>query len=517
MGSSVRQPDMTYTMTSAALEVANTDYRTLIIGQITDAGSVADQSLTENIGNEGTEDALFGASSQAASMVRAFKKINTVSQLDVLALDDASGTPETKVVTFGSGPAASSGTYYVTIGSKTNHRLAVGVTIADTVTEIGDAVEAACLADTRCPFTASNAAGVVTFTADNEGLLANDLPVEVEGTITDVTVAVVASGVGATDPTINAALFALLGDRRYQGIIFPYSADHAVATTFLESRFNASNIILDGVAFTHITDDYAAMGALAAATNSQTLVIFGDEAQADPLYKGPSLKEPMYDAVAQFVAVRALRMTEGASLSQWLTTTAAKDQYGGMSLASLPYFNTVLDLPVILDKHGWSNTQMEGLHDLGIAVIGRNIAGDGPLVGEVPTTYLTDGASNPDSTWKYLNVVDTVSGCREYFHTNSKSRFAQCRLTTGTVNEGRAMANGPIIQAYLEKLYQQLADLSLVEDGADKVQDFKDSIVISIAMATGTATAQMEIPPVTQFRTLLATIQVVFSSSTTGG
>ena len=41
-------------------------------------GSAADGALVTNIGNEGEEDALFGANSQVAGAVRAFRAVNKV-------------------------------------------------------------------------------------------------------------------------------------------------------------------------------------------------------------------------------------------------------------------------------------------------------------------------------------------------------------------------------------------------------------------------------------------------------
>jgi hypothetical protein len=146
--------------------------------------------------------------------------------------------------------------------------------------------------------------------------------------------------------------------------------------------------------------------------------------------------------------------------------------------------------------------------------MGVNRGGTGALVGEVPTTYKTDPASNPDLTFKFLNFVDTGSNVREYFFNNLKARFAQSRLTEGAVSRGRDMANQVVIAVFLDKLYNDLAgpNFVLVQDGEAAIKFFKENRTIVLDLATGKAIVTMQVPIVTQLRSIIVTMKIAFSA-----
>jgi hypothetical protein len=82
------------------------------------------------------------------------------------------------------------------------------------------------------------------------------------------------------------------------------------------------------------------------------------------------------------------------------------------------------------------------------------------------------------------------------------------------VIEGRSMANEPIIRAFLQGLYETLSgvDFVLVEAGETARNFFNDNLVITIDLADGKVTANMQVPLVTQFREFIGTIQIAFST-----
>jgi phage tail sheath gpL-like len=216
-----------------------------------------------------------------------------------------------------------------------------------------------------------------------------------------------------------------------------------------------------------------------------------------------------------FAAVRSLRLTQDASISRYLTSSASLDQFGGPALASLPYFNTPIpQMPNITAPRGWTTAEIELLLAGGISVIGANATGSAALVGEVVTTYKTDSAANEDITWKFLNYVDTSSNVREYMFNNYKSRFAQSRLTSGSVSRGRDMANDVVIRAYTEQLYKDLSgpNFILVQAGEDAIVYFKDNLTLTLDLANGKVTITMFVPIVTQLRQIIATIKIAFDT-----
>ena len=187
----VAQPKVSVNIVNASEAVQNTVQRILLVGQKVAAGSAVSGDLQENIQNDNSEDTLFGANSMIAGMIRAAKKVNKTTIMDAIGLDDAAGTPATGTITI-TGTATGAGTLEVIIGSEKNHKYSIAVASGDTPTVIGDAIEAAVLADLDCPVTASNTTGTVTMTADNDGTLGNDIGLAISGTVASVSHAVVA-------------------------------------------------------------------------------------------------------------------------------------------------------------------------------------------------------------------------------------------------------------------------------------------------------------------------------------
>ncbi len=511
------QPEVTLTLVNADREVSNTAQKVLIVGQKVAGGSATEGDLHSNLASTGApENALFGEASQLAAMIRAFKVVNPIVQVDAIALDDAAGTAGTKIITLVGGPTTEAGTLVVIAGSETLHRFEVAVADADAITEIGDAIAAAINADTKCPFTASNTAGTVTLTADNKGTIGNHPGVECTGTIAGLTSHAVTVGVtGATDPTLTSIFDNATA--RYQGVVWPYGLGSALDTLllFLDPRFNATNAVLDGVAFCGMIDTHANFLGFGAAENSESLVLFADKLESETDYQGSSLNEPSYSKAATFAAIRSLRLSQDASISAYLTSSASLDQFGGPALASLPYFNTPIpSFPTIKTGRGWTELEITQLGAVGISVIGENLTSTNALVGEVRTTYKTDSAANPDPTFGFLNYVDTASGVREYFSNNYRKRFAQSRLTAGNVSRGRDMANDVVIRAYTEQLYKDLSgpNYILVQDGEVAFVYFKENLSITLDLELGKATIIMFVPIVTQLRQIIAPIKIAFDT-----
>jgi hypothetical protein len=516
----IRQPDVSLSLVSADLEVANAPQKVLLVGQMI-AGDATAGELVEDIGNSGEESALFQRDSHLAEMVRAFKRIAPQVQLDAIPLADAAGTSAAWDIVV-SGTATEAGTILLNAGSDKNHKLTVAVSDGDSAATVATAIESAVDADLNCLFTPNQSAGTCTLTYNNDGLIGNGVPVGIElqgsfsGSIEGLTFTITENAVGATDPTINAATFDVLGNRRYQGIVMPYAGGHDPVATFLDGRFNMNNRVQDGVAFGYTLGTYSQCDAVVTALNSKSLVIFCDEStSADGHYVGASMPENPSVTITSFTALRALRLTADASISRYLTTTASRDQFGGTATASLPYFNsTIPQLPIPRADLGFSDVELEDIVTDGGAVIGKNSTGTGNLVGEVPTTYKTDPAANDDLSWKFLNYVDTMSAVREYFFNNYKKRFAQSRLTEGTVIRGRDMVNRAIFEAYTDRLYGDLSgsDFVLLQDGPSAVKFFKENRTVVLDLSVGKVTVTMRTPIVTQTRTIIGTIQIVFST-----
>ncbi len=511
----VAQPRTQVSIVPASQGISNVGQKVLFVGQKVAAGSVTALTLVENILNDNSEDTLFGVNSMLAGMIRAAKKDNKNTQMDAIALvDDGSGVAATGTIVI-VGTATAAGALIIIIGSEKNHKYTIAVASGDTPTVIGDAIETAILADLDCPVTASNTTGTVTMTADNKGTLGNDIGLSITGTVAAVTHSVTIMASGATDPTLTT-VFDNIGENRYQTIIWPYADDTSVLRTLLDARFNVVNKVQDGIGITCKQDSLSNHNTLLAALNSQSLTYFVDKAESETSYKGPAQMELSPVKSAVFGAIRALRLTEGASISQYvISTNGPLDAFGGPALASKPYFNTTTpNLPLIATGRGWTDTEIETLYTNGGSVLGQNPAGSASIVGEVVTTYKTDSAGNSDISFKFMNYVDTSSQCREYYFNNLKTRFAQSRLTNGDLIRGRDMANALLIQNFCEKLYLDLSgpNFVLLQTGEVALNFYKDNLTVVLDLALGKATITMTVPLVTQLREIAATMKIAFST-----
>lgn len=514
----IRQPRVNVNIIPASEEAQNTGQKILFVGQMTAAGSATAGVLVENVANGGAEDALFGRDSMLATLIRANKVRNQQVQVDVIPLDDAGAAVAATGTIAVVGTASEAGTFTVITGSERRHKYSIAVADLASETDIADAIVLAVNADLDVPVTASNVAGVVTLTAVTEGTYGNSIPVEVRGEIAGITsIAVTGMTGGATDPTLTA-VFDPVSGQRYQGVVWPYPSDTVELRAFLDPRFNADGVVLDGVGFTAVNDTLANLTAIGDALNSQSLVIFGGKKETETNYSGGDIVEiPMVKA-AVFAGYRGLRLdVDGFNIADLvITANGPLDSFGGPALASKPYFNTPFsDIIPLKVGRGFDDSEVETLKDSGISLLGNNIAGNGVITGEIVTTYKTDVAGNEDISFVFLNYVDTASQAREYFFNNYRKRFAQSRLTEGAILKGRDMANAQVIRSYSKRLFQDLSgvDFVLLESGEEALIFFDTNLIIAIDKALGKVTLQMTVPLVTQIREIAATMKIAFSTN----
>ncbi len=489
----------------------NVPQKVLFVGQML-SGTATSGDLVQNIGVSGEENALFGRTSFIAGMIRAARKLNKVTQFDAIPLsDNGAGTAAAGIIAF-SGTATLAGTLKISIGSKINHQYLVAVSIGDTATTVGANLVTAITADTTAPFSAANVTGTVTITCRHKGTLGNKIGIIVENAVAGITETVTAFTGGATDPVLTA-IFDPIENIRYQTVVWPSTYSKSTVINFLDARFNVANSPLDGVAITHNTDSYANHITALNALNSKSLVYFCNKTIVDTLFKGSSLFELDDEVASQFAANRSLRLTTNADISGIVNGgTGQQDAFGGISLASLPYANTPFpNLPLTDQSVGFSSFEMTNLNASGGSLIGNNPANNGVVCGRVLTTYKTDSAANVDTTFQFLNDVDTSSVSREYFYVNLRALYAMCRLTTGALESGFKMVNATSFAGSVVGLFQKLGKLALVEAGPEALTAFRNSLVVTI-VDKNTISFSCRISPVGQVRNILADIVIVFQN-----
>lgn len=485
----------------------------LFVGQKTVSGSAAPDSLVQKIGNENEQDTLFGKQSMLAGMVRAAKGYNKATQMDALVLEDNGST-------FAAGDFAITGTATETgiltfiVGSRKQFTYKITVTNGDTATEVGDALVAAIVLTDTSPFNSANVAGTVTLTAVNAGEVGNSIGVEITGLVAGISIVPSKLLGGATDPLLTT-IFALVGDIRYQTVIMPVEyLSQTVAVDFMNNRFNPpGDKLLDGVCISTLTDTFTNLKTSTIAANSQSFVIMANRTVTETNYIGSALFELDYEISSQFGAVRSLRLTEDADISQFVISQQInRDSRGGIHISTLPYHDTpFVNLSVIDINEMWTDEERVDLKAAALGILGNNIANSGIIADDIVTRYLTNSAGESDLSFKFLNFVDQASTVRDVFHTTLKSVYAQSRLTTGSLVPGFNITNQADIKAELMSIYLFLAENAVVISGADAIRTFKNSITVKVLEVEGKVEITMLDPVVSQLREMDVIMRLTFS------
>jgi hypothetical protein len=512
-------PKVTAALRAAGVTAGLTPEKLLFVGQ-QNGGTAVSGALTQNILADGAEDTLFGADSPLAAAIRRARRRNGVTQFDAIGLDDnGAGNDASGDFTVGSGPATEDGTLEVYVGSKKFNAYTIAVSDTDTATIVGDAIEAAINADPTAMVTATNTAGNVVLEAKNAGTFGNTIGLKVDGAVGGLTVSIGIMRLGATDPVLTG-VFDVVGNERYQGIVWQFDQDLAELTDFLDPRFNVTNNILDGRGFVGMTDTFANHLTALGTENSRSLSINTDKEIDDTArHEGPAILEIPFVKVAEFAAIRALRRTEDATLGDLVISRSARDSFGGPWQNSKPYFNTPFpDLLVPDAGDSFTDVEIDQLRDAGGWVIDANRPFTAVIAGEVVTTYKTDSAGNPDPTFGYLNYVDTSTAAREYIVNNTRAKYPQYRATSGALINDVDSANEASVAAFVAELNADLGDLGLVNTGVGSIDGvlvdfdklFRENLTVSLNPVTGKFSIAAKLYIVVQFRDATYDLAIAF-------
>lgn len=505
-------PETTVALSGAVTQVANDPQKILVVSQKTAAGTAVSGALNQAI--QADANTLAGITSMGAAVVKGARALNEDTQIDAIFIDDnGAGAASTGTFTI-TGPSTEAGELTFIIGSERNFSLSVAVADADTATDIGDALVAAVVvaAANGIPVTAANVAGVVTLTAENDGTEGNNISMESRGAVAGVAVVTVAMSGGATDPVLTGILD-VVGETRYQTILWTWSNALDELTSFVDERFNVTDDVLDGLGYSHLIGTFSSVTTALGLLNS-FIVLETFKTETGSGLEGIALIELPWVSAAYAGSLRAIRLTEGAAIADLLSGETGFDATGGPALASRPLANTpVIELVPIQPGRGWTKAEVKLIRDAGGSIIGNNVAGNLVILGEQVTTRTTDNAGNPDDSFKFVNYFDTAVGIREFYFNNLRSRYAQSRLTDGSPVAGRPMANKQNIEATCVEFFSTLAgaDFVLTRSGETNRLFFKRELVVLVDLQTGDVDISMKTPVVTQLRGFNAGIQIVFN------
>lgn len=498
------------------------EHRVLVVGHLSGSSpfTVLPEKLYYDVPNSESDiDSLFGRSSHIAGMLRAFKRTNKLSPVDAYPFPSTGpgALPSTGTIEL-VGASTEDGFYDIVVGSKKDCSVRVNIPSGtlgeDAITLIYDAISPLLLS---LPLSATTTTTQVLISTTMDSSIGNYFDIELRGYIAGISSAAFGfDGGGAFPLTPGTDVVDAISGRRYQTIVWPVSYEASNIVDEMDSRFNANFGILDGVLVQTKVETLANVKAYADDFNSNSFVVIWnsaiDRTSIGDVHIGGAIIEMPDIISSKFAALRSLRLTEGSNLTPYISTSAPLDQFGGASLASLPYFNTIVpDIATPL------NTEFPGFEDIeeangnGASVIGPNSAFNTTLLGEMVTTYLVDPVSgDPDPSYKFLNTIDTVSAIRELVSINCARRYSQTRLTQGVLIPRRDMANEKSIRAFLNEVYDELANLTLVASGSDAKRDFNETLVVTVDIGAQKATIDMQPLLVTQLRAIVGTIAVNF-------
>lgn len=398
-----RVPGLYFALDNSKANTAATTRRVLIIGQMVAGSAVAGVATLSG----GYSDAVskYGAASQCARLVKAYRAVDTQGEIWVLPLaDDASATAATGTFTI-SGTATEAGTLPLYVGDQL---ISVAVNAGDTADTVASGVVTAAKAVSGLPVSVTSSAGTVTMIAINKGMSGNDilLGVAVLGTAggqsvpAGLTVALGQMSGGATNPTTLATSLATQGERVYDLIIHPYtdSGSRTALKTWLDDAAGRWSPMLQlyGHAITAYRGTYGQATAFGLAQNDQhaTIMPIGDS-PSDPL--------------------------------SWAAQVAARTAMSMRSNPALPI--TALSLTVMppTDAGRYSTEQRNSLLYDGLSTF---TVDDGGTVNieRLVTTYQTNAAGLPDNSYLDIETMLTAEICMQDMRIFLGSQYGGCIL-----------------------------------------------------------------------------------------
>lgn len=411
----------------------------LVIAQM--RAGIALANTLQEVSRVQDAEAFWGVDSQIAEMFRRLK--NADGFVDTWGI----GVPENGAgVAAGAnlsvtGPATAAGTLPVYIGDT---RILVGVNASDTATEIAAAIVAACADFPNLQATVT-VNGVHAYQADlvikGKGIWGNDMPL---GTCLQtgdrmpagVAVAVTAFANGATNPTIAAAI-AAMGNSKWNTIALGFNddANMDLMEAELEDRWGPL-VAKAGRVYTVFRGNLSDTNTYGAARNSKQSSVTGTGLSRTP----PWLWAPV-------IAVR--------NESSLAIDPARPTQFLDLPLCvpAPPDVEFILSERNTLIEDGMSTVISES----GVAMIEQQV-----------TTYKTNAAGAADTTYRYVETMETIDFIRTQMVQRILLKFPRYKLADdGTkFGPGQKIVTPSILKKELVALFMELEEDGIVEDAA---------------------------------------------------
>ena len=431
-------------------------HEALLIGQKLAAGSAAG-GVVYTPRSPDDAIALFGAASQLAQMVAAYRRKDSLSPLHCIALDDAATAVASSGSIIASGTATEAGSTPLYIGGR---RVNVSVPDGMTAAEWETQALAACALEGDLPvLVVGNAAGSgLDLAAVSAGPDGNNIHVAVcalpgERVPAGLTFTVNPMLGGATPPEYADAV-ALLGDDQYHTVALGTAdpAEVGVIVTEMESRSDAFRQI-EGVVFTTVYGSQSGLSTIGDGYNSNRLVLVGAEQAA-------TLPTP-WELAAEIAADAALQ-------AQMHPARA----YTGHTLPGC-----------MAAPRGSRFTRAERNTLISDGVSTVIAASDGRLLIErLVMTYKTNAMGLPDSAFQDLSTLRILDTLRYTLRARMAQKFSNFLLADdGSEVTGQPIATPKIIRGEVITWYIDCALAGLVEMAA--LDQFKTELLVERDLA----------------------------------
>lgn len=513
------RPKQTIQIVGETPSNSSSDHTILLVAPMLASGTATAGEVITNLTNASEVYALVGRKSLAGTMYTRVRKHNKFSRVDILPLAEltSGATKATAAVAF-SGTTTAAGQLKLTVVSASQCSITVdlapGATASDTAASIASSVNAL-VAD--LPFAATSSTGTVTFTSTQNGTEFNGAYISVEGAVAGLTYTVTGWANGTGDPSITDDLInAIPKDIRYGSVVLPRSVTRTKFITEWRSRFNTDNLLVDGLVFQGIqgADESALTSSVNALNNPVECLIVSKQVDF-ATRKGTGIRELLTFAVCDFVAVRGLRLTTDAPLTQYVPVngTNLADAFGGPALATLSYANTVHTLLAPIPAgHSFLKDEVDRLERGGYIVIQNNRVGTQVTTAEGVTTYKFDNIGNADTSFKFINNIDASTEFRKLLVTRFYEQFGVARIGGSTIRPNRAMVNEALFAAFLDAVYLEASDepFILTQAGEDRLNFFRANRTVTIDRSLGKISFLAKVPYVSQVRELIGVIGMEF-------
>lgn len=467
-------------------------YKALIVGEMLTSGSKTANDI-HKVTSADQAAQYWGDGSVIHRMFISWFKNNKIVEVYGQGITEGTGAKATLDVTV-TGTATAAGTVYFYVAGK---QLQVAVAKDDDPTAVADAIVAAITEDSSLPVSASNAAGVITIEAKNEGEIGNDIDLRYnyndgEELPAGITIEIGAGtdqgslATGSGTPAGVSSAISNWGDEWYNVIVLSFSdsTNIALVETEMSDRFGPL-LQLDGMAFTGVRGTLSDLETYGNNRNSPHLVVVENGSKSG--IGSPSTTWEKTAAVSGRVAREA--ETDPARPFQTLELVG-------------------ILAPTVSER--FTLTERNTLLYDGVAA--TNVDASGKVrIERVITTYQTNAAGATDIAYLDANTLFTLMFIRFDFRNTILSKYPRAKLANDGV---RVAPNQQVMTPSVGKAeavakFRQWEALGLVEN----IDQFKQDLVVERSISDPNRLDWI-LPPdlVNQLRVNGTTIQFLLES-----